>query len=58
MELYLGYWFTFFFIFPILEWGFHYSLHHFNNNIHNNHHTIITNYKLDKIKNIELNYGL
>ena len=50
MELYLGYWFTFFFIFPILEWGFHYSLHHFNNNIHNNHHTIITNYKLDKIK--------
>ena len=50
MNLYLEYWFTFFFIFPIIEWLFHYSLHYFNNKIHNEHHTIITNDKLDKIK--------
>jgi sterol desaturase/sphingolipid hydroxylase (fatty acid hydroxylase superfamily) len=50
MNLYLEYWLTFFVVFPILEWGFHYALHRFNNKIHNNHHKIITNYRIDKIK--------
>ena len=36
MNLYLEYWLTFFVVFPILEWGFHYALHRFNNKIHNN----------------------
>ena len=34
MQLYLEYWFTFFFIFPILEWILHYILHIFNNKTH------------------------
>ena len=50
MNLYLEYWFTLFVIFPIFEWGFHYALHHFKNKIHNNHHKIITNYRIDKMK--------
>ena len=50
MELYLIYWFTFFFIFPVIEWGAHYSLHLFNNKLHKNHHTTITNYNINKIK--------
>ena len=48
MELYLTYWFTFFFIFPVIEWGAHYSLHLFNNKLHKNHHTTITNYNINK----------
>ena len=50
MELYLTYWFTFFFIFPIIEWGAHYYLHIYNNKLHKNHHTIITNYNINKMR--------
>ena len=56
MNLYLEYWFTFFFIFPILEWGFHYSLHHFNNTIHTKHHDLITNNRLNKTQKLKIEY--
>ena len=54
MELYLEYWFTFFFIFPILEWGLHYLLHILNNKMNNNHHTIVINNRLNKTNSITL----
>ena len=56
MKLYLEYWFTFFFIFPILEWGLHYFLHFMNNKMHNNHHTIVTNNRLNKTNSLTLEY--
>jgi hypothetical protein len=56
MNLYLEYWFTFFFIFPIIEWGFHYSLHNFNNIIHNNHHSIVTNHWKDKTNKLNIEF--
>ena len=48
MKLYLFYWFTFFFVFPIFEWVIHYSLHYFEERIHRIHHVNITNNKIDK----------
>lgn len=56
MELYLEYWFTFFFIFPIAEWGLHYLMHKYNITFHNNHHEIITKNKIDKIINLNIEY--
>ena len=48
MEIYLHYWFTFFFIFPIFEWAIHYSLHYFEERVHKNHHINITENRIDK----------
>ena len=48
MELYLNYWFFFFFIFPIIEWGSHYFLHLTENKIHFIHHDNVTKNRLNK----------
>ena len=48
MELYLFYWFSFFVIFPILEWYSHYLLHYYRNTIHFIHHSNVTKNLLDK----------
>ena len=49
MELYLFYWFSFFFVFPIFEWAIHYTLHYFNEKIHLNHHTNITQNRINSL---------
>ena len=54
MNLYLEYWFVFFFIFPILEWGLHYYLHVFNNYTHTKHHKIVTKHWLNKKNRIKI----
>jgi len=56
MQLYLEYWFTFFFIFPILEWILHYILHIFNNKTHIRHHDIVTNNRIDTKNKLSIEY--
>ena len=56
MELYLEYWFTFFFIFPIAEWTLHYLMHKYNITFHNTHHEIVTNYKIQKMVHLNIEY--
>ena len=56
MELYLEYWFTFFFIFPIAEWGLHYIMHKYNITFNNNHNEIVKKYKIQKIVNLNIEY--
>ena len=53
MEVYLIYWFNFFFIFPIFEWTIHYLLHYFEERFHKKHHINVTQNRIDKLVKID-----